>query len=100
MNHRRAEALASRQRVLLVRSAELRARLATDATVLQRPLALADRVHTGWRWARAHPEALIAALVVVAALRPRRAWRWGLRVWWGWRTARRLQLRWAAIARS
>ena len=47
--------------------------------VLQRPLALADRVHEAWRWLRAHPEAPLAALVVVAVLRPRRAWRWGLR---------------------
>jgi len=91
MNQPRAVALAVRQRVLLVRSAELRGRLAADAAVLQRPLALADRVHEAWRWLRAHPEAPIAALVVVAVLRPRRAWRWGLQLWWGWSTVRRLQ---------
>jgi len=91
MNRQRAGALALRQRVLLVRSAELRGRFAADAAVLRRPLALADRVHEGWRWLRAHPEAPMAALVAVAVLRPRRAWRWGLRLWWGWRTVRRLQ---------
>ncbi len=93
MNRQRATALALRQQVLLLRSVELRGRLAADAAVLQRPLALADRVHEGWRWLRANPAAPIAAVVVVAALRPRRVLRWGLRLWWGWRTLRRLQRR-------
>ena len=77
MNHHRAAALLERQHRLLLRSTELRGRLAADAVVLRRPLALADRVREGWRWLRAHPEVPLAALVVVAVLRPRRAWRWG-----------------------
>lgn len=93
MNRERVMALALRQQVLLLRSTELRGRLAADAAVLQPPLALADRVHEGWRWLRAHPEAPIAAFVVVAVLRPRRVWRWGWKLWWGWRTLRRLQRR-------
>ena len=28
-----------------------------------------------------------------AVLRPRRVWRWGWKLWWGWRTLRRLQRR-------
>jgi hypothetical protein len=93
MNRERVMALALRQQVLLLRSTGLRGRLAADAAVLQPPLALADRVHEGWRWLRAHPEAPIAAFVVVAVLRPRRVWRWGWKLWWGWRTLRRLQRR-------
>lgn len=93
MNHPRAAALLERQHRLLRRSTELRGRLAADAVVLRRPLALADRVREGWRWLRAHPEVPLAALVVVAVLRPRRAWRWGLRAWSGWLTLRRLQRR-------
>lgn len=91
MNRERAAALALRQRLLLLSSTELRGRLAADAAVLQRPLALADRVQQGWRWLRANPAAPIAVVVVVAVLRPRRAWRWGLRLWSGWRMLRRLQ---------
>ncbi len=91
MSRRRAAALLQRQQGLLLRSTELRGRLAADAVVLQRPLALADRVREGWRWLCAHPELPLAALVVVAVLRPRRVWRWGLRAWSGWRTLRRLQ---------
>jgi|OpeIllAssembly_1097287.scaffolds.fasta_scaffold191582_4 hypothetical protein len=95
---RRAAALALRQRELLVHSGALRAQLVIDAAVLQRPLALADRVREGWRWLRANPEAPIAALVVLAVLRPRRVLRWGLRIWTGWRSLRRLQ-RWVAAIR-
>ena len=97
MNHHRAAALAQRQRLLLARSSELRLHLAADAVVLQRPLELADRVRQGWRWLRTHPEAPLAALVVVAVLRPRRAWRWGLRLWTGWRALQHLQRRLRAI---
>ncbi|MDZ7591340.1 MAG: YqjK family protein [Rubrivivax sp.] len=93
MNRERATALALRQQLLRLRSTELRGRLAADAAVLQHPLALADRVHEGWRWLRAHPAAPVAALVVVAVLRPRRVWRWGWKLWWGWRALRRLQRR-------
>jgi phage gp46-like protein len=38
---------------------------------------------------REHPEWPIGAAVVVVLLKPRRALRWGMRLWWGWRTARR-----------
>lgn len=97
MNHRRAAALAQRQRRLLARSGELRLHLAAEAAVLQRPLELADRVHQGWRWLRTHPEVPLVGLVVVAVLRPRRAWRWGMRLWLGWRTLQRVQRRLRAI---
>jgi hypothetical protein len=93
MNRERATALALRQQLLRLRSTELRGRLAAEAAVLQPPLALADRVQEGWRWLRANPAAPVAALVVVAVLRPRRVWRWGWKLWWSWRTLRRLQRR-------
>lgn len=91
MSRQRRTALALRQQVLLLRSTELRARLVIDGAALQRPLAVVDRLHDGWRWLSAHPEVPIAAVVVVAVLRPRRAWRWGLRLWSGWLVLRRLQ---------
>jgi len=93
MNPRRATALVRRQQQLLVRSSELRGQLARDALAWQPPLALADRVHAGWRWLRAHPEAPLAAAAVLLVLRPRRALRWGWRLWSGWRLWLRLQRR-------
>lgn len=97
INRQRAVDLALHQRQLQLRSTELRLRFADDAQALAPPLRLADRVHAGWRWLRAHPEVPLAAIVVVAVLRPRRALRWGLRLWGGWHTFRRLQRRVAAL---
>lgn len=86
-------ALARRQQALLLRSADLRGALGRDLRRLQAPLALADRLRGGWHWLRAHPELPLAAAAVLVVLRPRRAWRWSLRLWWAWRSWRRLQ-RW------
>ena len=44
-------------------------------------------------WVRSHPEALAAALVGFALVRPRRVWRWGLRLWGAWRLLGTLQHR-------
>ncbi len=91
INDRRALVLAHRQRALLMRSVALRAQFAADLQVLAPPLRLVDHVQAGWRWLRANPAAPAALLVVLAVLRPRRALRWGLRLWWGWQALRRLQ---------
>ena len=54
------------------------------------PLAMTDLFAAS---VAAHPQAPLAAAVVLVVLRPRRAWRWGLRLWWGWRSWQRVQ-RW------
>jgi hypothetical protein len=89
--NQRARQLAMRQQLLLLRSAELRRDFIEQAAVWQTPLSLADRVHQGWQWLRAHPQAVAAGAVTLAVMRPRRAWRWGMRLWWGWRLWQRLQ---------
>lgn len=81
--------LLQRQQALLRRSQQLRLSLAEDARVLERPLALADRVAAGARWLYCHPQWPVGVLTAMAVLRPRRALRWGRRVWWGWRTYRK-----------
>ncbi len=83
--------VAQRQQQLLVRSSRLRQRLADDAQVLQRPLALADQVRHGWQWLRAHPEVPAAGALLLALIRPRRAWRLASRAWAGWQLWRRVQ---------
>lgn len=85
--------LAQRQQRLLLRSQQLRAELGREVQRLQPPLRLADRVQAGWQWLRANPQWPLGAAAVLVVLRPRRAWRWGLRLWWGWRSWQRLQ-RW------
>ncbi|MDH4289755.1 MAG: YqjK-like family protein [Aquincola sp.] len=93
----RALALARRQQVLLARSAELRIHAATQLSVLRPPLDLADQFRSGWHWLRTHPEWPIGVAIMVVVLRPRRALRWGLRLWSGWRLLRRLQRRLAPV---
>lgn len=85
------DALARRLQLLLARSSLLRAELGLHAAELQRPLALADGVRDGWHWLRTHPQWPAGAVVVLALLRPRRALRWGLRLWAAWGVVRRLQ---------
>ncbi len=89
--------LARRQQQLLLRSAELRNRWSAQVQPWQAPLAVADRVRETGRWLASHPEAPLAGLVVLTVMRPRRVWRWGLRLWWGWRTWRQLQRRLAVL---
>jgi hypothetical protein len=94
----RSSGLARRQQQLLLRSQHLRAELGLEVQRLQPPLRLADRVRAGWQWLRANPQWPLGAAAVLVVLRPRRAWRWGLRLWWGWRSWQRLQ-RWLQAPR-
>jgi hypothetical protein len=86
---RRRAQLQARREQLRLRSAELRIGIGRDAQVLAGPLALADQVRAGARWVREHPALPVGVLVALAVLRPRRALRWGSRVWRGWRLWRR-----------
>lgn len=75
-------ALAARREALVLRSAELRARLGTDSAVFRPALRLADRARAGAEALSAHRPAIllaVAALVGAVALRPRRAMGLGVR---------------------
>lgn len=91
MNRPRSDTIRQRQQLLLLRSQDLRGRLALQAAALQPPLAWADRLRAGWQWLHAHPEWPLGTALVVIVLRPRRALRWGIRLWSAWQTLRRLQ---------
>lgn len=80
-----------RQHLLQARSNLLRQRLTDDVQVLRPPLALADQVRQGWQWLRSHPEVLAGGALLLALLRPRRAWRLASRAWAGWQLWRRVQ---------
>ena len=88
---KRRDELAARQQALLLRSAELRARLALQSNAMRPPLALADQVADGWRWLQAHPAWPAAIAVTLIVARPARAWRWGRRVWSAWQLWRGIQ---------
>ena len=88
--------LDARRRKLLLRSAELRVRLAWHGSELERTtspvMAVADAALAGGRWLQQHPVAAATLLALLAVRRPRRAVRWGLRALGAWRWLRVLRV--------
>ncbi len=95
----RDQELALRRQRLVMRSAQLRLALATQAEMLHAPLSLADTAWGGLQWVRRNPYAVIGPLMLLAALRPARALRWARRLWWGWRAFRQSG-RWLAAMQT
>ena len=87
---RQAE-LQVRRAELLARSSALRSRLGQQARVLERPLAIADRVRSGFDWLMAHPYLLVTIAALPLALHPRRTFSLALKLWWGWRMWQRVR---------
>lgn len=87
----RREELLLRRQSLQQRSTLLRERVAQQAAGLQPVLGMCDRLRAGVGWLRAHPLAVAAAALGLALLRPRRALRWGLRLWSGWQLLAQLR---------
>lgn len=94
----RARELALRRERLLVRSAQLRTRLAQDAQILAVPLTYADRAVGAVLWLRRNPQWPLGVLAVWIVWRPRRALHWASRLWWLWGVGQRLQRLLSALA--
>lgn len=92
--------LAARRERLLVRSATLREHVAIHSAALAPPLAVADMARNTVFWLRCHPLALVSALLAIAVLRPRKAWRWGMRAWSAWQFVNRWRRRLGAWVSS
>lgn len=89
MNQRLAEIRARRER-LVAQSAVQRDALALLAEHWRAPFGVADHGLQAVRYARAHPGALLAAVAVLVALSPKRAFRFARRallMWRGYRWA-------------
>jgi hypothetical protein len=100
----RLVALAVRRERLRVRAESERRAIAERAHGLAVPLAVVDQVAGCARWLRAHPLAVLAALLAVVAVRPRGALtvaQGGLRLWAAWRALRapRTRVAWALLPR-
>ncbi|MDP3871545.1 MAG: YqjK family protein [Methyloversatilis sp.] len=92
MNPQRLHLALARER-LLERSRLLRGIAVEQSAALSPALRFGDTVRDGVQWVRGHPEVIAAAAVALFLLRPRRVWRWGLRLWGGWRLLQQVQLR-------
>ena len=88
--------LALKRGRLQERIAAQRATLAAQMGPIVATLGTADRTITlgrsGIEYVRTHPLAVGAALAVLAALRPKRAWRWGRRAFLAWTAWRKLRV--------
>ncbi|MCK9213096.1 MAG: YqjK family protein [Rhodoferax sp.] len=91
--------LQQRQQRLLIRSTELRLQLRSDMQGLQRPAALADQLGAGLAWLYQHPQWPAGVLALLLILKPRRALAWTGKLWWLWKSARRLR-RWRENLRA
>jgi len=88
--NRRLAAIRARRELLLARSAVQRDALALLVERARAPLELADRGFRIVQYAREHPGAVLLAIAVLAALSPKRAFRWGgvaMALWRGYRWA-------------
>ena len=82
--------LAERREHLVAQAAAQRTVLAQDMTPWRAPLALADRGVAAVRTVRRHPAWLLGAVLLFAAVRPRRAGKWTGALWAGWRLGRKM----------
>ncbi len=98
----RLQLLLLRRERLVARSGQLRERLHGAAVVVQRPLAWADTVRSGWHtathWLQQHPQWLAGGLVVLLIARPRGMLRWGSRLYAGYQLAQRSRPIWQPVA--
>ena len=78
--------LRRRQQEWLLRSAQLRLTLAQQALVFRKPLAIADRGCDLLQLLANKPAWPLAAALLLVAWRPRRAFQWGRRLWWAYRS--------------
>ena len=82
--------LAERRRLLIAQAEAQRTALAANMAPWRARLALADKGIAAVRYVRSRPGLLVAAALLVAALRPRRVGTWLQRGWLAWQIRRRL----------
>ena len=77
----------AKQKRLLARSDALRLAVAQESQSLKKPLAMADKLRNGAKWASEHPALPLAAGLVLTLVLPKRALIiWGGRLWGAWTT--------------
>ena len=91
--------LALRRELLLARSTQLRQQIVVRSAVLAPLLTFGDRLRAAGYWLRRHPEAVIVFALGVTTVRPRVAWRWGVRAWTAGRFYLRLREQLAELSR-
>ena len=88
--NRKLTRIAEQRSLLVARAAAQRTALAHNLAPWRARLALADRGIAAVRYVRNRPGLLVAAALLLAALRPRRVGTWLQRGWLAWQIRRRL----------
>ena len=83
--------LALRKQRLQIASEALRENFGRHATGLRPLFSGADLAVDGVRWARRNPQFVVAAGVALLVARPKRAWRWARRAFFGWQAWQKLR---------
>jgi len=83
--------LALKKQRLQIASEALREDFGRHATGLRPLFSSADLAVDGVRWARRNPQFVIAAGVALLVARPKRAWRWVRRAFFGWQAWQKLR---------
>ena len=83
--------LALKKQRLQIASDALRDDLGRYATGLRPLFSGADLAVDGVRWARRNPQFVVAAGVALLVARPKRAWRWARRAFFGWQMLQKLR---------
>ena len=85
--------LAERRKLLIAQAEAQRALLTYNLMPWRERLSLADRGIAAVRYVRSHPALIVGAVLLVTALRPRRAGTWLQRGLLAWQIGRRLRIR-------
>lgn len=83
--------LALKKQRLQIASDTLREEFGRHATGLRPLFSGADHAVDGVRWARKNPQFVVAAGVALLVARPKRAWRWARRAFFGWQAWQKLR---------
>ena len=83
--------LALKKQRLQIASDALRHDFGRHAAGLRPLFSGADLATEGVRWARRNPQIVVGAGVALLVARPKRAWRWARRAFFGWQAWRKLR---------
>jgi hypothetical protein len=83
--------LALKKQRLQIASEALREDFGRHATGLRPLFGGADLAVEGVRWVRRNPQLVVAAGVALLVARPKRAWRWARRGFFGWQAWQKLR---------
>ncbi len=85
------DALLQKQQQLKLQNMHLRLQLQEQMQSLHQPLRTIEKIQTSVQWLKQHPEWPVLTVLILVALKPRRAIVWSGRIWWMWRAYRQYQ---------